>query len=494
MKKFYLLFITLSFFLSLKAQITQQEATALVQEYIKKENIAKNHWLYVNQSISRNSNIKIIVGEFKSPDFDSWFYFIDEMPFANWSHKSRFVYVDTRNGKISVQNTNYPPTNLKEWKMLTNFPVIPKGKKFSFIKEEKSTIMKSGLIPPNCYAVIISGGANSYNNWERYWNDCSAIYSCLVNIYGYLDENIYVLISDGTNSGNDRHLNDGSYDSSPLDLDGDGDNDTQFSATRANIVSVFNTLSGILDSDDYLFIFSTDHGGQESGDDVYINLWNEIMNDDEFAIEVNKVNAGEINIFMEQCHSGGFISDLSDENRVISTACTAEESSWAMPPNYIYNEFAYHWTAAVAGEDPNGNTINADLDNDGYVSVQEAFNYAYTNDDYVNGVYIDGHGTVYEHPQYESQNSTLGESLTLLGKEICFSTILDANFWYHFNFLHQGNPDYVEGCRIIIPQIPAGNMGSAGVLFNYNLEIKSTKSTEILGDFVVPIGSEFLIH
>jgi hypothetical protein len=474
MKRFYLLLMTLSLSLFLKAQITQEEATTIVQDYIKQENIADNHWLYENQSISKNSNIKTIVGELNSPDFDSWLYFIDELPFANWSHNSRFVFVNTINGKISIQNVNFPPTNINEWKMLTDNPDIPKGEKFNLVEEEKSSILKSGLVPANCYAVIISGGMDSYNNWERYWNDCSAIYSTLVNIYGYLDSHIYVLTSDGTNSGNDRHFNDFSYGSSPLDLDGDGDNDTQFSATRANITSVFNTLSGILDTDDYLFIFSTDHGGQDSGDDVYINLWNETMNDDEFAVEVNKVNAGEINIVMEQCHSGGFIADLSDENRVIATACTAGEPSWAMPPNYTYNEFAYHWTAAVAGEDPNGNTIDADTDNNGYVSVQEAFDYAYTNDDYVNGVYISGYGTVYEHPQYNSQKYTLGENLTLLGKEICVST----------DYIHDEtiNTDVtIEDCNIDIDNVTIQN--------NANVIIDAETNLTIQKDFEVKVGS-----
>ena len=71
---------------------------------------------------------------------------------------------------------------------------------------------------------------------------CSAIYSTLINVYGYPKDHIYVLISDGTNPEHDRHHYDGHYDSSPLDLDGDGSNDIQYAATCANITQVFNTL------------------------------------------------------------------------------------------------------------------------------------------------------------------------------------------------------------------------------------------------------------
>ena len=139
-------------------------------------------------------------------------------------------------------------------------------KLFDF-KKSDATLLKSGLTPANCYAVIISGGYDMANNWQRYWNDCSAIYSALVDVYNYEDDHIYTIMSDGTSTANDRRIS-GGYDSSPLDLDGDGDNDIQFSATRANITTVFNTLSGLLDSDDYLFIFVTDHGDQESGQDA----------------------------------------------------------------------------------------------------------------------------------------------------------------------------------------------------------------------------------
>ena len=76
----------------------------------------------------------------------------------------------------------------------------------------------------------------------------------------------------------------------------------------------------------------------------------------------------------------------------------------------------------------------------------------------------------------------------------CTPTVLDDSFWYYFNFQHHGNPDYVVGCKIIIPQLPIGNKGSAGVFLNHKLEIKASESTEIQGDFEVPLGSELLIH
>ena len=58
------------------------------------------------------------------------------------------------------------------------------------------------------------------------------------------------------------------------------------------------------------------------------------------------------------------------------------EPSEAMPP-YPYNtfnEFSYHFTCTINNADPDGNAVNADTDNDGEVSMAEAFNYAQAND------------------------------------------------------------------------------------------------------------------
>jgi hypothetical protein len=52
------------------------------------------------------------------------------------------------------------------------------------------------------------------------------------------------------------------------------------------------TLAGLLDSDDHLFIYTTAHSDQVSGQSVRLSLWNETnITDLQFATEVNKVNA-----------------------------------------------------------------------------------------------------------------------------------------------------------------------------------------------------------
>jgi hypothetical protein len=329
-------------------------------------------------------------------------------------------------------------------------PMLEPGKLFDFKKDK--TLLKSATTydASNDYAVIISGGMDNHNNWYRYWNDCSAIYSALVDVYNYSPSHIYVLMSDGTSSGNDRLLgyqtdiygNVIGYimDSSPLDLDGNGTNDINYSATKSNISTVFNTLSGILSSDDHLFVFTTDHGGQESGDDVYMNLWGETIRDDQFADELDKVHAGKITVTMEQCNSGGFVDDLEANGRVISTACAAGESSWPMANN-TYDEFVYYWISAIAGETPEGTTVDADDNNDGWVSMREAFDYANDNDNaHINGVYWQGN-TYFETPQYNSTPADLG----------CFVRLSD-----NWNWSLTGPSIICSNGTFIVNEVPTG--------------------------------------
>ncbi len=85
-------------------------------------------------------------------------------------------------------------------------PMPPKGKLFNFKKEESKSKSATTYDASNDYAVIISGGGDNESNWVRYWNDCSAMYSALVNVYNYSPPHIYVIMADGTSSGNDRVL------------------------------------------------------------------------------------------------------------------------------------------------------------------------------------------------------------------------------------------------------------------------------------------------
>jgi hypothetical protein len=354
-----------------------------------------------------------------------WFLFVDRVPMANWEHPCWYIFVDARSGELSRYDAMVPPAQLTELVEITHGrdnPLPGEAERVrawldAGIRERKRveasrhgsggpSAGETGAAPAGdggtrglAYALIISGGADAGNNHIRYWNDCSFIYTTLVNYYGYPDENIYVCISDGLNPAPDRS----NGTNSPPDLDGDGDDDIQYPATMQYISQVFAELATILTPHDQLFIFTTDHGGQESGWDCYLNLWNwEEMRDDQLAAFIDALPCETVLCCFEQCFSGGMIDDLEGEGRVIATAARWDEYSWAMS-GLVYDEFVYDWISAVNWEDPYGASVDADTNNDDMVSMEEAF------------IYARDHDVASEHPQYSSTPLELGQTASLMG-------------------------------------------------------------------------------
>jgi len=266
------------------------------------------------------------------------------------------------------------------------------------------------------YAVLINGGYNAANGSPTYWNDVSAMYKTLKNSYGYTDENIFVLNSDGTDPANDMKVltdyHGGAYHghyyaSSPLDLDGDGVDDIDYAATPSNLGIVFDTLAGVMTSDDLLFVMTTDHGVTNGSTHSSVCLWGEAtVTDAQFAAEVNKIENYGLEAFLfQQCYSGGFLDDLAGDMRVIVSSADYDETSWGWiagdPGLDGYAEFAHQYTAAVAG--------SGDANGDGYVSLREAYDYALLHD------YFGPNGPDYrENPQYLNHEDA-GEWWTLGG-------------------------------------------------------------------------------
>lgn len=374
---------TLSIFAQSKNIVGQEEAWEIV-----KQSVLDNKIEGINVDVSSNvlpsaSIIKTLGNDEISPEFNSWVFFVDDRPFGNWKHPCRYIYVNTENGQCIIHKHSMPPYDIdmdilvEQQADTTDVNQNAHKKKDGVdIKTLVSNSTLRSYAYTHNYAVIINGGINKKRNYLRYWNDCAAIYSTLVNVYGYNKNHIYVIMSDGVSPAIDRQTNNG-YDSSPLDLDGDGTNDIQYAATYSNINSVFSQLSNILTEDNNLFVFTMDHGDID-GNDCLINLWDyEELYDYDFENMLSNINAGTVNICMGQCSSGGFIDNIPNNKYVISTACRYDEESYPLTSSYEgYDAFVYYWTAAVRGQYPDGSSANADTNNDGFISMREAFNYA----------------------------------------------------------------------------------------------------------------------
>lgn len=337
------------------------------------------------------------------PKVDSWVYFIDEAPGADWGHPAKLAYMDASanvgrhimpfrsvKDKLTTVDCRFPP------KMLPAFEGITKGtgdeiariKEYKWWEKAKVPVVEKypfkGSSKNKKYHVLLSGGVNSWMNNARYLNDLKFMYHTLQTRFkGNGDDNVYVIYADGVN----------------VDFDGDGDNDVDYAATKANVVGVLTTLSNNLKEDDILFVHVNNHGGYESGKDCYVCLYyEEQITDDEFAALINKIQAGQMKFLFKQCYSGGMIDDLkalTGKNMVVATACKHDEFAWGAetPPGYGadgYGEFTYWWISAVyegyppfgfPGTHPNSPDPKiADVNDDDKVSMKEAFDFAKAND------------------------------------------------------------------------------------------------------------------
>lgn len=352
------------------------------------------------------------------PEATGYLFFVDDLPEANWEHPARLVFVYPVDGSFKVYSVRTPPKIFSEFIEMVKYtpkarPKTPKSPGSGVRPPGNPNIQDSGVTagryahdmlatssgdsalvmgPDHKFAVLISGGYDSYNNWPRYWNDVSFMYKTLKYKYGYKDENIYVLSSDGLNPAPDNLMG---WNSNP-DLDGDGYPDIDFSATRKNLGRVFDILSKQMTAEDLLFVFTNGHGGQIDPDTdqtaVYLALWHDIITDKDLAAEVNKIRSYDTMVFvMEPCNSGGFYEELAGPNRIFISAAAYDKLSYGniINPNgkYFYfdlehshDAFAYLFITAMAGARADGGSVRADMDADWVVSIAEAFSFAETND------------------------------------------------------------------------------------------------------------------
>jgi len=122
----------------------------------------------------------------------------------------------------------------------------------------------------------------------------------------------------------------------------------------------------------------------------------EKLHDYELANYVSEINANIIYV-LQPCCSGGFIDDLSGPNRIICTSCRGSQTAdgWIGAFREALNEDVY-----------------ADYDNNGYISIQEAYEYSalYVID------YIDTHDGCKEYnPLIDDNSDEIGHHVTETG-------------------------------------------------------------------------------
>jgi len=330
---------------------------------------------------------------------DGYAVYIDLYPAANLFHAVQYAFVASASGEVTAVNASSPPQNYQDYRLFET--VI--SRKLMAAENRRAPIPTVGSNPPTrgeCFAVLMNGGYNNGNNHVRYWNDLQNIYVTIQYTYNFPENNIFVLCSDGLNPAPDQS---NGQNSNP-DFDNDGDADIMYPCLLNAVDAVFDSLAGLLTAGDKLFIFTTDHGSGTGGWDVVENLWNQQeLTDAHFAELLAALPDCEIIFTLEPCYSGGFLDNaVFPPGPIIgSSACAYNQNSWAMGPNYVYDTYVFHWTAAVKGEDAYGVQVDADYNNNGIVTMDEAFRYAVEHD-FEN-----------EDPQYDDIPNGIGQGVSL---------------------------------------------------------------------------------
>ncbi len=209
--------------------------------------------------------------------------------------------------------------------------------------------------PPSIdrWAVIIGISDYAGDEYDLDYCDDDAVdfYNALINVYGWSSNHIQLLI--------------------------DGQ------AKKASILAAIDWMKTNEDSGDEVVFFYSGHGSASRRNvdndperkDECIIPW-EIESsyyiwDGDLTEEFSTFESSRILFYFDSCYSGG-MTDLAGDGRLICMACKENQVSWEMSA-YENGQFTYYFVdqGMLAGE--------ADANNDGLVTCEEAFDYANAN-------------------------------------------------------------------------------------------------------------------
>lgn len=259
------------------------------------------------------------------------------------------------------------------------------------------------------YAVLISGDL-AENGYPEFFFDVVLMRQALLDA-GFGVNNIFVLYGDGADYSNATH---------PANRYRPNPTITDAAANISDVEDIFDDLANgtngrpQLTDEDLLFVWTFDHGSQTmvAGSSMStLCLRDGDMRADDFATAVDQVPCAFRIFCMQQCFSGGFIPHLNNDHTVILTAAT--DSEIAFPSDdaaeeetiggtvYPHGEFNFYLFAALNGQDLLGNAVNADANNNGFVTMREVFDFIVANE------------SESSTPQYDDGARNIGERLHL---------------------------------------------------------------------------------
>jgi hypothetical protein len=203
--------------------------------------------------------------------------------------------------------------------------------------QDASSIAQTKQAPdPNKYALIIQGASGDAAYAKQFEKWSSELYAALTGTFGFSGDRLKVLVE------------------KPVDP-------TTASATADEVRRAFTRLRSELNANNVLFLFLIGHGSYD-GREAKFNLVGPDLSASEYNNLLSALPTRRIIIFNMSSASGEFIKPLSAKGRIVITATRNGQEQNA-------TRFAEFFIAALTAMD-------GDADQDGHVSVLEAFNYA----------------------------------------------------------------------------------------------------------------------
>ena len=243
MKKFNFLSIFLIatlFAINVNGQFSRQQAIDLVLNDVLSDDVGSIDVFSSLNSVTTSVDL-IDNDNVTNPYSESWVFFSDDSPFAAWYHGSRVIFVSTDDGSYTITAVEiYPKGLYVDYEDISSAdrptPISMDGT--AFVPDPEKVLSNYN------YALIIVSMDNPRN-----WYNTSLIYNVLLQNYNYQKDNIIVLYSWDGNSNATDYLND--LDGLPLSNDLDGE------ATWDNIQSTITNLTTDLGHGDQLAVFFT---------------------------------------------------------------------------------------------------------------------------------------------------------------------------------------------------------------------------------------------
>jgi hypothetical protein len=206
---------------------------------------------------------------------------------------------------------------------------------FAQSKPDSPTAQSQPVSDRTKYAVIIDGasGEPAYAKQFQQWT--TALQTTLLGRFGFARDRVKLLMEKPADSSEPR-------------------------ATADEVKRLFASLRTELNADSLLFVFLIGHGSFDK--EAKFNLVGPDLSAGEYNLMLSSLPTHRIVIFNMASASGEFIKPLTAKGRIVVTATRSGQENNA-------TRFTEYFIAAL-------NATDADTDQDGHISVLEAFTYA----------------------------------------------------------------------------------------------------------------------